>query len=346
MQTPTFTVTEECITYLLTVIRLSRVDAHLFNNLVVLSTHSGKLTTNQVNLFNRVVSKYERQLAEHLLTPEYVVSLPWACTIIESLPQYAEAHIWIKDRMIYLKSPFSREFLAALNQEPVYTMHWDRDNREYSLEFGTAALRQLIRMVNACYKQVNYCPIVTKLLADVKSFESVKYWTPTLVRRKEQLYIVACNKSLMEAIAHIPLTTDLKSISALLQYGILIDPEVYDFLLNTHDPHEVKFAINHAPTIEISELDKVIHWLKDYGCDAIHISPQTKFQRRKSQIWCSIEKTIADLNIPILDSEEQLKLYTNPVIISGRSLLPTAKNPYKYYKLIKVMNTQPIDLNK
>jgi hypothetical protein len=150
----------------------------------------------------------------------------------------------------------------------------------------------------------------------------------------------------MEAVAHIPLTTDLKSISALLQYGILIDPEVRDFLLNTHDPHEVKFAINHDPTIEISELDKVIHWLKDYGCDAIHISPQTKFQRRKSHIWCSIEQTIADLHITILDSEEQLKLYSNPVIISFRSLLPTPKNPYKYYKLIKVMNTQPIDLHK
>jgi hypothetical protein len=346
MQTPTFNVTEECITYLLIVIRLSRVDAHLFNNLVVLSTHSGKITTNQVNLFNRVVSKYEKQLAEHLLTSKYVISLPWACSIIESLPQYAEAHIWIKDGMIYLKSPFSREFLSALNSNPIHTMHWDRDKREYSLAFGTAALKSLIHIVKACYKQVNYCRIVTKLLAEVEQFKSIIYWTPTLVIRKEQLYVVGCNKAVMEAIEHIPLTTDLKSISALLQYGIFIDTEVYEFLLSIHDPQEVKFACNHDPTIEISELDKVIHWLKDYGCDAIHILPQTKFQRKKHHIWCSIEKTIIDLNIPILDSEEQLKLYTNPVIISVRSLLPTAKNPYKYYKLIKVMNTQPIDLHK
>ena len=346
MQTPTFTVTEECITYLLTVIRLSRVDAHLFNNLVVLSTHSGKITTNQVNLFNRVVSKYEKQLAEHLLTPEYVISLSWACTIIESLPQYAQAHIWIKDGMIYLKSPFSREFLAALNSNPIHTMHWDRDNREYSLAFGTSALKRLIHIVNACYKQVNYCPIVTKLLADVEQFKSIIYWTPTLVIRKEQLYVVGCNKAVMEAIAHIPLTTDLKSISALLQYGILIDYGVYEFLLNIHDPQEVKFACNHDPTIEISDLDKVLHWIKDYGCDAIYISLQPKFNNRHDLGWSKrLEKTITDLNIEIIDYAEE-KRYINPVIISFRSLLPTPKNPYKYYKLIKVMNTQPIDLHK
>jgi hypothetical protein len=225
-------------------------------------------------------------------------------------------------------------------------MHWDRDNREYSLSFGTSALKRLIHIVNACYKQVNYCPIVTKLLAEVEQFKSIVYWTPTLVIRKEQLYVVGCNKAVMEAIAHIPLTTDLKSISALLQYGILIDYGVYEFLISIHDPQEVKFACNHDPTIEISDLDKVLHWIKDYGCDAIHISPETKFQRRKYTNWYSIEKTIADLHITILDSEEQLKLYSNPVIISFRALLPTPKNPYKYYKLIKVMNTQPIDLHK
>lgn len=337
-----FKTLEDVGTFMLINIRLSRYDLQFVNNLTNLIGIKNTVTTNQDSLFKKIALKYRRQFIQHKINIDELILLSWNCNLIESSPQYTNASISIlKDKIIF-RSPFSKNFLSALKKNPIYTMEWHRDKRQYEMDYGPTTLKMLLSLSADHFNSIHYCTITKKIIDSLSEYESVKYWEPTLIYGNGNYYIAGLNESLYETIKNIPLTNDLKMVADYVQYGITISDSVIKQFSNTEDPLKINLAINFQSEFEIKELDVAIKWLGELGCDGIIES--SKFSAK--QLFSLSEhsdKLLDELNIDWIKDQSNLNEYNKLVMIHYRNygILDLPKN---LFKIIKCVNSEPVNL--
>jgi hypothetical protein len=330
-----FKTLNELATWMLSNIRLSRYDDQFVNNLTLYITQHNRITSNQDLLFRKVAGKYKRQFSQLKIEIEEVLTRSWDVNIVESIPEYTGASIKIENDKLILRSPFNKNFLTALKKNPIYSLQWIKDRRQYEGEYSHTNLKELLYLTADHYSILNYCEKVTQIVERLSVYENVKYWVPTLVY-KGHYYIAALNEHLYEAIKNIEITDDLKTISALVKYGIAIDQSVTDHLLETEIPAKVRLAINFQVEIELRDTQLAIKWLEEFGCDAI-CEPKALLTNSKLDIH--------NTTINVFTNPKDLKNYENSVIVYQRGNFSLVnETPMKLFKIIKFVNSEPIDL--
>ena len=191
---------------------------------------------------------------------------------------------------------------------------------------------------------IDYCPITTSIIDSLSSYESVKYWEPTLVYNNGCFYIAALNEVLYDTIKDIPLTNDLKMVADYVQYGINISESVIEYFSTIEDPLKVNLAVNFQSDFEIKELETAIKWLRELGCDGI--SESSRISSNFKQLFLlgeNSENLLNELEIDIIRDQSNLKSYEKPVMIHYRNYgvmdLPTT-----LFKTIKCVNSEPVNL--
>jgi hypothetical protein len=286
-------------------------------------------------LFKKVAGKYKRQFSQLKIEVDEVLTRSWDVNIVESIPEYTGASIKIENDKLILRSPFNKNFLTALKKNPIYTLEWVKDRRQYEGEYSHTNLKELMYLTADHYSILNHCEKVTQIVESLSVYENVKYWTPTLVY-KGHYYIAALNEHLYEVIKNIEITDDLKTISALVKYGIAIDQSVTDHLLETEIPAKVRLAINFQVEIELKDTQLAIEWLEEFGCDAI-CEPKALLTNSKLDIH--------NTTINVFTNPKDLKNYENSVIVYQRGNFSLVnETPMKLFKIIKFVNSEPIDL--
>ena len=330
-----FKTLNELATWMLSNIRLSRYDDQFVNNLTLYITQHNRITSNQDLLFRKVAGKYKRQFSQLKIEIEEVLTRSWDVKIVESIPEYTGASIKIEHDKLILRSPFNKNFLTALKKNPIYSLQWIKDRRQYEGEYSHTTLKELLYLTADHYSILNYCEKVTQIVERLSVYENAKYWTPTLVY-KGYYYIAAMNEHLYEAIKNIEITDDLKTISTLVKYGIAIDQSVTDHLLETEIPAKVRLAINFQVEIELRDTQLAIEWLEEFGCDAI-CEPKAFLTNSKLDIH--------NTTINVFTNPKDLKNYENSVIVYQRGNFSLVnETPMKLFKIIKFVNSEPIDL--
>jgi hypothetical protein len=76
-------------------LNLGRNDERFLHNLEKLICNTRKVTTNQVELVNKLIEKYQRQLNKHKLFSTDLLVLPWETLIVQTTEEYTSAHIGI-----------------------------------------------------------------------------------------------------------------------------------------------------------------------------------------------------------------------------------------------------------
>lgn len=316
-------------------IRLSRYDDQFVNNLTLYITQHNRITSNQDLLFRKVAGKYKRQFSQLKIEVDEVLTRSWDVNIVESIPEYTGASIKIENDKLILQSPFNKNFLTALKKNPIYSLQWIKDRRQYEGEYSHTNLKELMYLTADHYSILNYCEKVTQIIERLSVYENVKYWVPTLVY-KGHYYIAALNEHLYEAIKDIEITDDLKTIATLVKYGIGIDQSVTDHLLETEIPAKVRLAINFQVEIELRDTQLAIEWLEEFGCDAI-CEPKAFLTNSKLDIH--------NTSINVCKNPKDLKNYENSVIVYQRGNFSLVnETPMKLFKIIKFVNLEPIDL--
>lgn len=330
-----FKTLNELATWMLSNIRLSRYDDQFVNNLTLYITQHNRITSNQDLLFRKVAGKYKRQFSQLKIEVDEVLTRSWDVKIVESIPEYTGASIKIENDKLILRSPFNKNFLTALKKNPIYTLEWIKDRRQYEGEYSHTNLKELMYLTADHYSTLNYCEKVTQIVERLSVYENVKYWVPTLVY-KGHYYIAALNEHLYEAIKDIEITDDLKTIATLVKYGIAIDQSVTDHLLETEIPAKVRLAINFQVEIELRDTQLAIQWLEEFGCDAI-CEPKAFLTNSKLDIH--------NTTINVFTNPKDLKNYENSVIVYQRGNFSLVnETPMKLFKIIKFVNSEPIDL--
>lgn len=344
-----FLVVEELIQYMLNNLRLSRVDDKFLQNILykTLST-SPEVTTNQVNLFNRIVEKYSKQFARKSFSVEELKKLRWQATIIESSTLFTSAFITIENDRIYFKAPYNKEFVQNIRKTPIYTFEWVRDKKQYHAEFGIQTLKSILYFANQHYSVVNLCPITKELIDQLNEYSDVKIWNPTLVYKNDMLYVAGSNLHLMKAIEHVNIEYNLKTLAKLVQYGVKIDNSVVEKFTEFFDFDKIMFAVDFNPIMDISKVYTILNWLTELDVDVIVETGNSwrSFTPNKNELKKSIDNTGIKIYNITLDEKTPNNLlgFESPIVFKFNSFIDMYYQPNNIMKVIRFVNSEPISV--
>ena len=231
-------------------IHLSRYDEKFIDNIATLTT----VTTNQVVLFHTLIHKYQRQFAKHEMFVDKLVNLPWNVNVVESSPQYTEGYLSIIDDYIYFRCPFNRNFIDEFRKLSLNSFTWDKQKRQYHAPYNIYSLKILLDTAYKFFPSIHFCEVSQKMIDEVKIYEDAIYWQPTLVRRNGNLYILASNSALDDALGDTVLVDNVDTYHKLSRYGVSIGPDIH------MDDPKLKFICESVTTVEQSNINDMITW--------------------------------------------------------------------------------------
>ena len=238
---------------------LSQYDYKFLANLQIMVHRDRRVTSNQAELFDKLISKYNKQLVKNNVNTQKILTLPWDSEIIESTPEYTGAMVMIVEDEITIRVPFNKQFISAfrdINNNPYV---WDKEHKVYRAAFGTVSLKIARTRLSKYFRTTKVCENIQKILDDLMQYEAATIWDPTLVSINGTLMIAACPSALWESIKDIDLNLDTQTLYQLSQAGVTIDPTLIenDALLN--------FASNRVPCVEISDMESIAPMIKKLG---------------------------------------------------------------------------------
>lgn len=327
------------------VMRLSKVDLRFLHNLNNLILNKNNLTTNQIDLFEKLLKKYVRQLNKHGLTKNKIDQLNWESTIVKSDSNFTDAFIFIENNIINFRSPFNKKFLESLHKIPYNTFRWSKQSKLHYSNFSSIALKIIVELSTKYFSMVHFCEVTNQLLDKLKKYNDIKYWQPTLVEINNRLYILGIsNQVLGSVVSKMELSSDPNCLCELSQYGVSIHKDIIN-----KDPIN-RFAGEFITEIDLRYIDNYINYLKVIECDAIFLGPHYNLHGGRSNFSMTPYKKMLFeklLNANIIvdhNSEEVLssrvKKYKKPILIT----LPNKSNTYyhNFYKILVLQNSNPV----
>jgi hypothetical protein len=324
--------TEHLLHFMTKNINLSRFDEKFVESLLSLN----QITTNQVELFYKIVYKYRRQFIKHEMDVEKLIYLPWNTKIVESSIQYTAGHVSIEDNTIIFKCPYNKNFVDSFRKIPDNSFKWNKETRQYEASFAPHLLKMLVDTGDKFFKGMFYCHISTELLNSLKEYAHVKYWQPTLCKVNGNLFIVASNSNLDEALGDIVLSSNPTTLAKLVHYGVTIDKSVFE-----HADAKTLFMANMFCKVELSDALNIIPWLVELKCDYVHMATTNLFAETRK----SIKQALTEVNIPFSnDLKFDKRKHEFPVTIRFKSNVDTSTEPFKVGKIIQLVNSQPVEV--
>ena len=314
-------------------IHLSRYDERFIDNISMLK----QVTTNQVVLLHTLLFKYQRQFAKHELHVDKLVDMPWSVNVVESSIQYTEGHLNITDDIIYFKCPFNRSFIDSFRKIEGNSFIWDKVERQYKSPYSTYSLKLLLSAADKFFPAIHKCQVTEYILDELKQYELVKYWQPTLVNKNGNLYIVATNSSLEESLGDLKLSTDTAILARIASYGVHIESGVVD------DTPVNKFACEPVTQLELSDLTTMITWLKELQCDLVYLSGSSVTNSIREKLKKDLKAEgikHCDTNTHVANPAE----YDFPVIVKFRKKFESNYDPTRVGKIIHLVNSEPINI--
>lgn len=324
-------------------LRLNKYDSSFVSNLYVLIERNKKITTNQANLFDKLLYKYQKQLKKLGYNTSDLVLLSWRVPLEPSSVEFIGAKIILENGNIVVKVPFNKKFISSLKVETEFerfnscVFEWDKNDKNYKAPFSTLGLKYMVQKLPLFFESVSYCERTTELLKKLELYNNQELtWNPTLVKTSNY-YINAINEPLYEILKNLELSDDHKCLYTLAKMGINIDNKIVE-----NDQRKL-FAGSFIFKIDINELSK----LNQYLCD---------FEIKKVFVTNSYRQTAVNynnFNLPSLLNNvsiyplEKLKTEDRDVVlihygeINIKQLIFTNKN---VSKIVCIINSNPIKL--
>lgn len=320
------------------VLRISRSDLRFISNLETIITTKRYVTSNQANLLNKIILKYERQLARHEMYATKLTELPWNTEVLESAHSYTDAFIVIENDKIYFRSPYNKQFINDFKSKISGLMIWNLELKRYEGDYSTSALKVIASMAPQYFNIVNHCEETKRLLESVKFYENTLYWDPTLISVNGMLIIAGINTHVADAIKDIELKTDMKTLAILSNYGVKIHPSLLK------DEAKI-FASSYSPIVEIADISDLVVWLKELDCDYVYLSGGNSLSRMiKVMISELNSKNIPHSIVTYREKPVDVSQFKFPVLVRFTRTGNIDVEPKRIAKIITMVNSEPIDI--
>lgn len=341
-------------------IKLSIYDAKFCQNLQYFIVNKKQITTNQKALFEKLISKYNKQLVKVGVDVEICKELPWTTNIIPSEEKYTGAQVSLDHRgkNIIVKVPFNTKFINSLRgPDSKHSLEWVRDQKHYTSPLSTCTIKFLVNELHKYFPTVTFDNKLQGLIDTVYLYNA-KFYNPTLVCINGYYIIAAINSELHEHIKHVQLNDDPKTLFLLSQYGIAIDDSIVG------EDKKKLFASKMLVSVDITNISEVLSWLCEFDVDVVYFAGRfsisstimyslTKIMKGRSYtkkidtLIKNMKKQLGKLNIQYKDSDGFFKdnvVDKQPVVIQFmQGIEPTLYHPGKRIaKFIVVVDSSPI----
>ena len=247
-------------------ISLSQYDYKFMANLQTMIQRDQRVTTGQATLFDNLISKYKKQLTKLGLDKDELKSIEWNSTVVESTTDYTGASVFLVDNDLSFRVPFNKTFISKFRDIEDNTFVWDKESKLYRTTFSTTAFKIVTQTLHKFFPTVKYCEELSDILTSLAEIESgTTVWNPTLRTVHGRLVVAACNPIIGELIDETKLSLEPRALFNLSQLGIEIDPAI---ALNDD---KLLFAANKVYEVELVDVEKVIGWMKNLGCENVVI---------------------------------------------------------------------------
>lgn len=241
-------------------ISLSQYDYKFMANLQTIIHQKSRVTSNQAALFEKLISKYSKQLTKFELDKETLRSLPWRATVVDSTEQYTCAFVTIVGDEITIRLPFNKAFVSSFRDIAHNTFQWIKEDKLYRAPFSTTAFKIAVTSLYDYFPKVKFCDNTTSLLNQLNLLEA-SIWDPTLVRMGDSYVVAACNPILADLLRGVDLTPTPRTLFNLLGMGIKTD-----LALVADDPM-LKLSCEYISEVDLDDLSALIEWLKHFSVD-------------------------------------------------------------------------------
>ena len=242
---------------------MSQYDYKFMANLQMMIHNSHRVTSNQSDLFDKLISKYAKQLAKADLVKEELKDLPWKTMLVQSTPEYTGANISLSDDVITVRVPFNKNFISCFRSVDDNPFVWIREDKVYQAPFSTAALKLLYNFLPSHFK-TTYCEVLQDVIQDLKEREGL-IWEPTFIKVHDNVVLAAANTVVAELLNDIDLTLAPSNMYAISRYQIPAHPNLFD------GDKELKFAYEFITEIDIDDIVQVAKWMKSLHVDSVLI---------------------------------------------------------------------------
>lgn len=331
------TTKEQVIHYLVHNISLGTYDKKFINNIYEINK---PLTTNQNELLDKIILRYSRQLIKHKLVATDLINLPWTQPLIISSPEFTEAHIYIKDDSICIRTPYKKEYIQKL-KESTYPITWNRDSRLWYSDYSIEILKYIIKNTENHFSTVNYDKDVQEIINYLYEYELYKYWNPTLVSLNNRHYLLAANEYLYNATEPFLDNITPYTITKLVRYGITIDNSIIE---SVKDKKIYDFAIEIQPTLEADNIGQMVTYLKHIECDLFVVHHSSFFSK---YLTVELKQMLNENNIRIMVAEryqgydiDEIKKYKCSVFVTN-SMRTFVSSVIFTDKILHLVNSEP-----
>jgi hypothetical protein len=260
------------------------------------------ITTNQQQLFAKLIIKYQRQLKKHKIYNANM--LEWKIKVVNSDTEYTEAHVSYNNEQLVVRVPFNRNFILDFIQEQkIKVLQWDKIDKCYKADFSTTALKAITNIVPN-YFITNFDTSLNEKLKEVQTYKN-QIWDPTLVEINGNYYIIACNESLYNNLPLNKLDNSPITLHTLSRYGVNIEPLIYT------DNKLAEFSSHYINHVNLSELHNYKQYCIELGLTTILCSNRIKRIKLLDQVL----KHFDGLNIIFEEKITQNTEIKNAVVI-------------------------------
>jgi hypothetical protein len=240
-------------------ISLSQYDYKFMSNLQQMIHANHRITTNQVELFDKLVSKYRKQLIKTEFNVDTLKSLPWKTSVVQSTEEYTSAKVSLVGNELTIKLPFNKTFISEFRDIKYNTFEWNKDRKVYTAPFSTTALHVAATKLQKYFSVVRFCDTLQAILDQLKQYEDATVWDPTLVKVGNSYFIAACNPIIADVLSDVELNTEPKTLYTLSNAGVKVDPALLT------EP-KLKFAHEYSTQVDLCDLTSLISWLQELDC--------------------------------------------------------------------------------
>ena len=208
-----------------------------------------RITSKQNELFDNLLSKYQKQLTKHSIDHNSVKELAWVAPVVETTLEHTGAYVsLLDDETLQVRVPFNKKFIQAVNGLHNSPFKWKNELKCYQGKFSAASLKLIYGLLPDYFPAVKYSAELNNFLEQAAPHKDL-IWDPKLIERNGKLMIAAINPILGSLLENVELNRDVDTFYKLSSMGIEIDNS-----LCQNDPG-LLFAA--TPTLNIDDLNSL-----------------------------------------------------------------------------------------
>jgi hypothetical protein len=212
-------------------------------------------------------------------------ALDWNSTLVESTTEYTGAYVSLFNDTLNIRVPFNKSFITKFREVKDNTFVWDKESKVYRTNFSTTALKISTQVLHKFFPTVKYCDELSTILISLSELESgTTVWNPTLCMVNGRLVIAGCNSIIGEIVRDMELSLEPNLLFKLSKLGIDVDPDIIS------DYPKLQFAANNVYEAEIIDVENIIGWMKNLGCENVVIGRGLRTALNQEQLAKTIEK--------------------------------------------------------